>query len=311
MHSHFGEMNMKSECSGAISSNQSENISGPYSLFKYKPTFTGDLIRLGRSYDGGYVINEMALRQTKYLLSFGVNDDWSFETDVLQRNPTVNVICFDHSVSKSVFADRIVDSLNQILSARFVLGLLSLNLRGARSKIARLNRSRQVYSGFGRFISRPNVTFVPKGVSNETKGPFLKLEDVFCFIPPDKLTRDSVFIKMDIEQSEFRVLPDFLKFRDYLTGFVAEFHDLDMFWANFSRITDELLMEFAITHVHGNNFCGLIPNTAIPKSLEVTFIKKSLLADSGAAQQPRAYPIPGLDYPNDPELQDYPLRFDS
>ena len=306
---YFGDMNTKS-CSGAVSVNQDENIGGQYSLIRYKPTFTGDLIRVGRSCDGGYVINEIALRHTEQLLSFGVNDDWSFETDFLRRNPATRILCFDPSVSKKVFGDRIMDSLDHILSLRFLLGLLSLNFRGARNKASRLKRSGQIYSDFCQFVAQPNIIFVQKGASNETKGSFLKLEDVFHLIPSNKLTRDSVFIKMDIEQSEFRVLPDFLKFRDYLAGFVIEFHDLDILWTNFIRIMDKLLVDFEITHVHGNNSCGLIPKTTIPKFLEVTFIKRALLADQRSTHEPTSYPIPGLDCPNDPALEDYPLRFD-
>lgn len=287
-----------------------ENTVGPYSLIRYAPRPTEDLIRVGRSFDGGYVINGIALRQTKYLLSFGVNDDWSFEDDFLQRNPAASALCFDHSVSKEVFKDRIIDSLNQILSLRFALGLLSLNFRGARNKFLNLKRTRQLYSGFCQFFSRPNISFFSKGISNETNGSFLKLKDAFHLIPAGKLTQNSVFIKMDIEQSEFRVLPDFLKFGEYLAGFVVEFHDLDILWTNFSEIMNKLVVDFEITHVHGNNFCGLIPNTSVPKVLEFTFTKRALLLDSRSARVPRSYPLPGLDYPNNPASEDYPLRFD-
>src|SRR5215469_5904661 len=173
-----------------------ENTVGPYSLVRYKPRSTDDLIRVGRFFDGGYVINEKALRQTKHLLSFGLNDDWSFEDDFLRRNPAANILCFDHSVSKKVFRDRVIDSLNQILSLRFFLGLLSLNFRGARNKVLNLKKAREVYSGFCQFLGRPNIKFFSKGISNETKDRFLKLEDVLHLIPSDKLTHNSVFIKM-------------------------------------------------------------------------------------------------------------------
>ena len=62
--------------------------------------------------------------------------------------------------------------------------------------------------------------------------------------------------------------------------------------------------------MHGNNSCGVIPSTVIPKLLEVTFIKKAVLANSGSTRESRNYPIPGLDYPNDRKLEDYSLRFD-
>jgi len=287
----------------------SYNMGMQYSLETYKPKPSDDLIRVGRAFDGGYVLNERALRQTKYLLSFGVNDDWSFEADFLYRNPGVNIYCFDNSVSKKAFGDNIVDSLNQILSVRFVLGLLLLNLRGARNKIYNLMRAKKIYSDFCQFFARSNVRFVAKGISSVASSSFLTMSDVFRLIPQDGLAENSVFIKMDIEQSEFRVLPDLFKFRKYVTGFVIEFHDLDILWTNFAELMNRLNEDFEVTHVHGNNFCGLIPNTATPRLLEITFLKKSLLQECRPASGTTSYPIPGLDYPNNPEQEDYALHF--
>jgi len=286
----------------------SDNRCVPYSLEAYKPKASDDKIRVGRVFDGGYVINETALRQAKYLLSFGVNDDWSFEADFLHRNPDVIIFCFDNSVSKNAFRDKIVDSLNQILSLRFILGLLSLNFRGARNKISYLKGARKVYSDFCQFFTRPNVQFVAKGISSEASGSFLTMSDVFHLIPQGNLTQNSVFIKMDIEQSEFRVLPDLFKFRDYVAGLVIEFHDLDILWTNFAELMNRLNEDFEVTHVHGNNFFGLIPNTATPKLLEITFLKRPLL-NCHSAPGTTNYPIPGLDYPNNPHQKDYPLHF--
>ena len=60
-------------------------------------------------------------------MSFGVNDDWSFELDFLNRKPDVKVFCFDYSVSKSVFLKKMLDALNEILSLKFALLVLSFN----------------------------------------------------------------------------------------------------------------------------------------------------------------------------------------
>jgi hypothetical protein len=139
------------------------------------------------------------------------------------------------------------------------------------------------------------VTLVSKGISNEAKGSFLTLEDVFHLIPPEHLTENSVFIKIDIERSEFRVLPDVVRFQEYLSGFVVEFHDLDILWINFTELMNRLLVDFDLTHVHGNNFCGLIPNTATPKLLEITFLKRGLPAESrgSPARAPTTIRSPG------------------
>src|SRR5262245_45959977 len=126
----------------------------------------GDLVRLGRPFDGGYVVNERAVRQSRYLLSFGINDDWSFEEDFRKSSPEAEIFCFDHSVSQPILREKVVESINNVLSARFVLGALSGNFQGVRNKWHALKRSRGVERDFARFISSRNVRFHSKGVSN-------------------------------------------------------------------------------------------------------------------------------------------------
>src|ERR1700730_11454260 len=106
------------------------------SLKSFKPKFLKDLIRVGGAFDGGYVVNERSIHASQYLMSFGVNDDWSFEAQFLNRKPDVKVLCFDHSVSKRVFLNKILDALRQVLSARFLLLVLSQNGRAARRDLA-------------------------------------------------------------------------------------------------------------------------------------------------------------------------------
>jgi hypothetical protein len=280
------------------------------SLRTFRPNFLNDLIRLGRDFDGGYVVNERAIRLSRYLLSFGVNDDWSFEASFRNQNPDAQILCFDHSVSKEVLRERFLDALNQILSARFVLGALSLNFRGVRNKFRTLRRYVELQSDFSSFFSSKNVRLFSRGVSNASSPKFFTINEVFQMIPPDQLdVENSVFVKMDIEQSEFRVLPDLLRFDKCLGGMVVEFHDLDILWPNFLNLMNQMRAKFEITHMHGNNFGDLIPNSRTPKLLEVTFLKRDLIRAEEPRRDAAAYPIPGLDQPNDRSKEDYPLYF--
>ena len=114
---------------------------------------------------------------------------------------------------------------------------------------------------------------------------------------------------MDIEQSEFRVLPDLLKLEQYINSLAIEFHDLDILWAKFVELTEQLKAHFEITHIHGNNYGGLIPNSGIPRVLEITFLKKKLIREEHPVRETVTYPIPQLDYPNNRFKKDYPLVF--
>jgi hypothetical protein len=149
------------------------------SLRAFRPVCLGDLVRLGRAFDGGYVVNERAVRQTRYLMSFGINDDWSFEADFRGRVPAAKLLCFDHSVSKDILKEKVVVALNEILSLRFILGALSLNFRGVRNKFKALQRALRVQSDFSHFFSGKNVHFYSKGVSNVNGSKFFTISEVF------------------------------------------------------------------------------------------------------------------------------------
>ena len=44
-----------------------------------------DLIRIGRDYDGGYLVSKSDIEKTDELIGLGINDDWSFEEDFLSQ----------------------------------------------------------------------------------------------------------------------------------------------------------------------------------------------------------------------------------
>src|ERR1700686_74111 len=129
------------------------------SLESFKPKFLNDLIRVGASSDGGYLVKERSIRSSRYLMSFGVNDDWSFEADFLNRRPNLTVLSFDYSVSKKVFLDRTLDALNEVLSGRFLLLVLSLNVQGVRRRLSMLRYWTRILFRFSRFFGKENVRF--------------------------------------------------------------------------------------------------------------------------------------------------------
>jgi hypothetical protein len=50
-----------------------------------------DLIRVGSQSDGGYVISNKIIRKADYLLSFGLGDNFRFETDLKKKNPKCKI----------------------------------------------------------------------------------------------------------------------------------------------------------------------------------------------------------------------------
>jgi hypothetical protein len=279
------------------------------SLERLRPHHLSDLIRVGGEGDGGYVVNERAVRLSRYLLSFGVEFDWSFELDFLQRNPNVGMFCFDPSVSKEAFLKKTLNAVNEVLSLRFAVFLCSFNFPKVRRKLSDVVEWARIYRGFSRFLANEKVHFYATGVSNEHTKPFITFGEALQLVSSEEIPENSVFVKMDIEVSEFRVLPDLLKYVKCVNALVVEFHDLDILWARFVELTERLKADFEITHVHGNNYGGLIPQSGTPKVLEVTFLKKSLIGEPCPPSDSLSYPLSFLDSPNNPTERDYPLVF--
>jgi len=304
----MGHSNNNEECGPRADRVEPQECIQP-SLKGFRPKFLNDLVRLGPGGDGGYVVNERSVFHSRYLMSFGVNDDWSFELAFLKRKPDVKIFCFDPSVSKDIFRKEMLNALNEVFSVKIVLLVLSFNLSSVRRKLSELRYWTKIYFAFSRFLAGENVRFHPIGISNGNPSNFVTFAEAFQLISPEEISENSVFIKMDIEQFEFRVLPDLLKLEQYINGLVIEFHDLDILWERFMEITQKLRVHFEITHIHGNNWGGLIPNSEIPILLEVTFLKKSLIGEEYLARETVTYPIPQLDCPNNRFARDYPLVF--
>ena len=65
----------------------------------YKPKKSYKLYRFGKNNDGGYLIGSKSVNKSKFLISYGISDDWSFEFDILKKNQNLKVFSFDDSLS--------------------------------------------------------------------------------------------------------------------------------------------------------------------------------------------------------------------
>lgn len=67
------------------------------------PSAVQDLIRMGKDWDGGYVISASTVDAAQGLLSLGVNTDWSFDRDWRHRKPQDRIHAYDGTISPSRF----------------------------------------------------------------------------------------------------------------------------------------------------------------------------------------------------------------
>src|SRR5436190_9703070 len=124
------------------------------SLEGLRPRFLSDLARVGPERDSGYVVSAKSIFRSRYLLSFGISDDWSFELDFIHRSPAVEAFCFDHSVSKRVFFQNATNALNEMFSPKFAIFLGSLRLRQAQQKIRWFKRWAKTCRNFRSFLAK-------------------------------------------------------------------------------------------------------------------------------------------------------------
>ena len=90
----------------------------------FKPNANYELLRLGKDNDGGYLVCKESIRCAKVLLSFGISDDISFETDFKKLN-NCQIIAFDPTSTDKFFFKRIVSNLIKFKFKNFFYSLLN------------------------------------------------------------------------------------------------------------------------------------------------------------------------------------------
>ena len=248
---------------------------------------------MGRNYDGGYVISESLMKQSDILLSFGINDDWSFEKDFYKKSG-VGCCGFDFSVDRDVFRKR---GLEQI---RFFFGDL---LKRRKINLSRWTAARHqfgLHKDFGAFFKKNR--FFSYGIDNRTHGQFKKLDDILQeHLGPG----DNIFLKIDIEGYEFTILEDILRNKRRFHGLAMEIHGIHNEELNFNGFIAKLQQEYFIYHVHANNYGSLQNKGGMPEVIEISCIRKDLAGTPVFYPDLSHLPIEGLDFPNDLQSVDF------
>jgi hypothetical protein len=73
----------------------------------FKPIFIrrDRLVRVRSLYDGGYVLTKELINNTKYLISFGISDNFDFEED-LNKLTKCLVVGYDYSINQRFWIER-------------------------------------------------------------------------------------------------------------------------------------------------------------------------------------------------------------
>lgn len=260
-----------------------------------QPAECADLRRLGSPNDGGYVVPVRALCRASMLLSFGLSVDWNFERDALKLNSNLEIHAYDHTVGPRHFAKTALRSALGV-----PLQLLRLSPRGSKRALRKLRNSLDYF----RFFRGRSRHFEQRVWFNDDRGS-ASIESIIA--RTGATSPHSIFAKIDIEGSEYRILPFIADHARLFSGLVIEFHDTDVCAPTFDAQIIRLRRDFEIVHAHANNYGDLSFDHTLPLTWELSLLHKDLL-DGPARPYTGPLPRPGLDTPNDPSRPDYELR---
>ena len=95
----------------------------------FKPKFKYHLQRLGNQNDGGYLVGLNTVKETKFLVSYGINDDWSFEKNFKKINKQVRILTYDDKLNFYFLIKKIITNLLKIFifrKSRFFKSVLNI-----------------------------------------------------------------------------------------------------------------------------------------------------------------------------------------
>jgi hypothetical protein len=242
----------------------------PDRLFWLCPTKVDDLIRLGGKMDGGYILPKSIVDCADALLSLGLGDDWTFDTEWKQYKNNDLIHMYDGTVTK----DTLQVSINSNVRGQFDLPAL-----------------------YDSFFTGRTQHFV-ENVGNAKNQTSLAT----CL---DRLSTKNVFIKMDIEGGEYPMINDFIANKDLIIGMAMEFHFCNTHRDSFQAAVNALQQHYEIVHVHANNHCGTGPE-GLTDCLELTFVRQDLCTGT---EKRRNFYLDNLDYSNVVGAEDYRYCF--
>jgi hypothetical protein len=250
------------------------------------PTCNPKMIRVGNPFDGGYVVPKIGIENAELLVSLGISSDWSFDQAFQELNSKVQIIGYDHTISFSKFSARAVREIS-----RYLLGKSDLSTAVNAVIVAKKYKS---------FFSGRNKHVRKKIVKSELNQNELSIKRLFGSLQSKKM-----FLKIDIEGSEYEIISEIIENQQLIDCMVIEFHDIFNKKLEFIKKVELCLEHYHISHVHVNNCGGLSPDL-FPEVLEITFLRRDVQMHSNLTLPIN---LVDLDGPNNPLIPDYKLIF--
>ena len=251
-----------------------------------KPKHFYDLLRIGRNNDGGYLVEKDSLKASKALISFGLSFDWSFEKDFYKFHRNAPIHCYDHTVKYSAIKKFSNRSLFNIFNKKYY----------SKPGFKSIFKNFYLSSDYKNFFQENRIHFRSAiGIGTN----LISINNVFA-----KISTNDIFLKIDIEGSEYRILNDIQLVQGKLSGLVIEFHNIDLHMDKILNFVNNLT-SLKIVHIHGQNPGGKdhLDSKGDPTQIEVTFSSTKNYLDI-EPQIPHK-----LDQPSDSRFEEVKLKF--
>ena len=265
------------------------------SEFDYLRPYKTELIRVGPKGDCGYVIPQHVVSTTQSLYSIGISTNWDFEIEMSKLNPGLTIEAFDRTSGWQVFGYLALRDL--IKGDPSVVGrqTLGVRLKSSFRYLSMCFKFRVFFYGRRRFqrkwvrgvkIGKGEVSFTQSLAGIHKKNPTM--------------------LKIDIEGGEYQFIEDLLMHlksnNKLINCVIMELHDTYSRRAEFEQLVKGISRWLPIVHLHANNCAGVAAD-GLPEVIEITF------AEATQQNGSRDFPLPLLDYPNDPEIPDIFFSF--
>ncbi len=212
-----------------------------------KPKKKYKLIRLGGFNDGGYLVGENSLKNAEILISFGIEDNWQFEKEFQIINSKTKIKCYD---DKLILRFLVKKFFTEIIFFPYYL---------------RFNFIKYFLSIIDFIRIKNRINFFQKKIF------YGDLEKIII-----NAESNNIFLKIDIEGSEYRILEEIILNQDKIIGLVIEFHDFDYHKNEIYKFCKKL--NLSLIHIHPNNFSPK-DKYGDPLVVELTFEKTPTIID--------------------------------
>jgi hypothetical protein len=265
------------------------------SEFDYLRPYKTELVRVGPKGDCGYVIPQHVVSNTQSLYSIGISTNWEFEIEMSKLNPGLTIDAFDRTSGWQVFGYLALRDLIKGDPSVIERQALGVRLRSSFRYLSLSIRFRIFFIGRRRFQRR----WVRGVKTNKGEVSFSQsLSGIHKIYP--------TMLKIDIEGGEYQFAEDLLVHlknnHGLINCIIMELHDTQKMRAEFKKLVKGISEFLPIVHLHANNCAGVAAD-GLPEVIEITF------AEATHRDGSRDFPVPLLDYPNDPEIPDIFFSF--